>query len=1002
MDTPLNGKNTVNDLIARINDLTVSVDGVTTGAITGPASAVADKFVAFADASGKVLKQASNVSDFAYTLLDDANQGAMQTTLGIKSAGLLDATPNNTANQVVQRDSSGNFSANLISAAVRGQVSREFISGTAGLYHWHDVAGYINGGASVTGTMKITLPVGWTNTMMSIIVRGYNHVTPGGAYEYTLSGYNVASAWSKPQVLASGNVPTVLPIRFGFDGTKACILIGDTTTSWNYPRLAITDVITSYAGANTGWDAGWVIAPITDETGITVSGTAYPNTVVHATSLEVGKADGSSGFATIDFHGGGATRVDYDARIGVNLGTGVVGGGTMSIYSSYLNLKTTAFVSSTTPAVDTNNTQVATTAYVLGQGSTANPPMDGVAAPGTSLRFSKADHVHPSDTSKVDVSTVGVANGLATLDATGLVPTTQLPAYVDDVLEFANLAAFPTTGESGKIYVALNTNKTYRWSGSAYIYITSGAVDSVAGKTGVVTLVKGDVGLGSVDNTSDANKPVSTAQQTALDLKAPVASPTFTGTPLAPTATSGTSTTQVASTAFVQDAIGGYLALPLTGGVRVLTADEAANATINVNGALTSDVTIEIPVSVSRMYTVANNTTGAFALYVRSGPTGTTVPVTQAKRNVIYTNTAGAFDSLNDFDSIALTGAPTTPTAAVGTNTTQVASTAYVRANSVTKDSDTGSADLPAGTTAQRTASPAFGFIRANSSINSVEWWNGAIWTPLGGGTGGATGAGTGTAQDQIFNETDKIVTGNWTIGQGSMLSGCTITIASPAVITFTSHGFTAGQPVRFTTTGALPTGLSVNSQYFVLATGLTTNTFQVSLTSGGTAVITTGTQSGVHSVGKIKDALVTKILQVANGVSVTVPTGSSLVVVGAGGGTGSTELYVNTFNAQDISGDKNFTVAPKLNGFDLTSIGLNQNWVDAPRVASTVYTNGSRPILWSMSQNAATTLVITINGFVVWNVASGGSDSSNVSFLIPANATYSYTGAIQQSKELR
>lgn len=55
-------------------------------------------------------------------------------------------------------------------------------------------------------------------------------------------------------------------------------------------------------------------------------------------------------------------------------------------------------------------------------------------------------------------------------------------------------------------------------------------VDSVAGKTGVVSLVKDDVGLSSVDNTSDAAKPVSTAQQTALNLKANLASPTFTGT----------------------------------------------------------------------------------------------------------------------------------------------------------------------------------------------------------------------------------------------------------------------------------------------------------------------------------------------------------------------------------------------------------------------------------------------------------------------------------------
>lgn len=122
--------------------------------------------------------------------------------------------------------------------------------------------------------------------------------------------------------------------------------------------------------------------------------------------------------------------------------------------------------------------------------------------------------------------------------------------------EFDTLTSFPVTGEVGILYVAKDTNKVYRWSGAEYVYITSGAVDSVAGKTGVVTLVKGDVGLSNVDNTSDASKPVSTAQQTALDLKANLASPTFTGTPTAPTATLGTNTTQLATTAFVTAAAG--------------------------------------------------------------------------------------------------------------------------------------------------------------------------------------------------------------------------------------------------------------------------------------------------------------------------------------------------------------------------------------------------------------------------------------------------------------
>jgi hypothetical protein len=69
----------------------------------------------------------------------------------------------------------------------------------------------------------------------------------------------------------------------------------------------------------------------------------------------------------------------------------------------------------------------------------------------------------------------------------GIIDSARLPSYVDDVIEAASLVSFPTTGETGKIYVALDTNKTYRWGGSSYIYITSGAVDSVGGFTGVVT-----------------------------------------------------------------------------------------------------------------------------------------------------------------------------------------------------------------------------------------------------------------------------------------------------------------------------------------------------------------------------------------------------------------------------------------------------------------------------------------------------------------------------------
>ncbi|NTG48575.1 hypothetical protein G6M04_14375 [Agrobacterium rhizogenes] len=76
--------------------------------------------------------------------------------------------------------------------------------------------------------------------------------------------------------------------------------------------------------------------------------------------------------------------------------------------------------------------------------------------------------------------------------------------------------------------------------------------------------------------------------------------------------------------------------------------------------------------------------------------------------------------------------------------------------------------------------------------------------------------------------------------------STVTMTIAAPGVVSWTAHGLIAGTPVKFTTTGALPTGLTAGTTYYVV--NPTTDAFSVAATPGGSAITTTGTQSGVHT----------------------------------------------------------------------------------------------------------------------------------------------------------
>jgi hypothetical protein len=114
---------------------------------------------------------------------------------------------------------------------------------------------------------------------------------------------------------------------------------------------------------------------------------------------------------------------------------------------------------------------------------------------------------------KVDSSLLGQVNGVATLDESGKVPSSQLPSYVDDVLEYDNLASFPVSGETSKIYVAKDTNITYRWSGSAYVEISA----SLALGNTSSTAFRGDLGKEAYDWGNHANVGYLTAEADTLN-----------------------------------------------------------------------------------------------------------------------------------------------------------------------------------------------------------------------------------------------------------------------------------------------------------------------------------------------------------------------------------------------------------------------------------------------------------------------------------------------------
>lgn len=145
--------------------------------------------------------------------------------------------------------------------------------------------------------------------------------------------------------------------------------------------------------------------------------------------------------------------------------------------------------------------------------------------------FALADHSHTGYANSTHAHTQTDITGLTDVLATkadasvlstkadlvdGKIPMSQLPGYVDDVLEYTAYANFPTAGESGKIYLDTTTNKAYRWSGSVYVEISA----SLALGETASTAYRGDRGKIAYDHSQNGSVHVTTEQKTAWDSKA--------------------------------------------------------------------------------------------------------------------------------------------------------------------------------------------------------------------------------------------------------------------------------------------------------------------------------------------------------------------------------------------------------------------------------------------------------------------------------------------------
>jgi hypothetical protein len=214
-----------------------------------------------------------NADDVALTTPGTLTVATTNSASGSHTHAITSSSSPGAAASLLASDATGMLT--LVNLAVSNAM---LVTGTPRRYY--EVAQYNSSGNSEIGTLKITLPKLGSATMMRIQIIGYQFSATYGRYawECIVGGYNPnATTFAYSSVETRGE-PPFTQVRLADDGVSNCILLGDLTTRWYYPKIVVQHMIAGHNNT-TGWETGWSMAVIDDETGITIRSTP---TIYHA------------------------------------------------------------------------------------------------------------------------------------------------------------------------------------------------------------------------------------------------------------------------------------------------------------------------------------------------------------------------------------------------------------------------------------------------------------------------------------------------------------------------------------------------------------------------------------------------------------------------------------------------------------------------------------------------------------------------------------------------